>query len=155
MGNDFANGNPAEFPASYAAGIDGAMSVAAVTSTMGHASYSSSGSYCEIAAPGGDGPDGVVTTFIWQVTLNFNDQNPALLVPRFDRYAEIGYTGTSMATAHVSGVAALIMSEYPNITPAAVEALIKQTATNLGSSTEFGSGLIQARAALFGLGIAK
>jgi subtilisin family serine protease len=156
MGNDFANGNPTEYPASYAAGIDGAMSVAAVTSTLAHASYSSSGSYCEIAAPGGDGPDGLVTTFIWQVTLNFSDQDPTLLVPRFDRYDEIGYTGTSMATAHVSGVAALIMSEYPNITPAAVEALIKQTATqNLGSATEFGSGLIQARAALFGLGIAK
>jgi len=155
MGNDFANGNPTEYPAFYAAGIDGAMSVAAVTSTMAHASYSNSGSYCEIAAPGGDGPDGATTTFIWQVTLNFNDQDPSLLVPRFDRYDEIGYTGTSMATAHVSGVAALIMSEYPNITPAAVEALIKRTATNLGTPTEFGSGLIQARAAVFGLGIAK
>jgi len=155
MGNDFANGNPTEYPAFYAASIDGAMSVAAVTSSKAHASYSSAGSYCEIAAPGGDGPDGLVTTFIWQVTLNFNDQDPTLLVPRFDRYDEIGYTGTSMATAHVSGLAALIMSEYPNIKPAAVETLIKQTATNLGSPTQFGSGLIQARAALFGLGIAK
>jgi subtilisin family serine protease len=155
MGNDFANGNPTEYPAFYAAGIDGAMSVAAVTSSMAHASYSSSGSYCEIAAPGGDGPDGLVTSFIWQVTLNFSDQDPSLVLPRFDRYDEIGYTGTSMATAHVSGVAALIMSEYPGITPAAVEALIKHTPTNLGSATEFGSGLIQARAALFGLGIAK
>jgi subtilisin family serine protease len=156
MGNDFANGNPTEYPALYAAGIDGAMSVAAVDSQMAHTSYSSSGSYCEIAAPGGDGPDGVVTTFIWQVTLNYSDQDPSLLLPRFDRYDEIGYTGTSMATAHVSGLAALIMSEYPNITPAAVEKLIDATATkNLGSAAEFGSGLIQARAALFGLGIAK
>jgi serine protease len=155
MGNDFANGNPTEYPAFYAPGIDGAMSVAAVTSSMAHASYSSSGSYCEIAAPGGDGPNSALTTFIWQVTLNFGDQDPTLLVPRFDRYDEIGYTGTSMATAHVSGLAALIMSQYPNITPAAVEALIKHTATNLGSPSQFGSGLIQARAALFGLGIAK
>jgi serine protease len=155
MGNDFAKGNPTEFPAFYAAGIDGAMSVAAVTSSMAHASYSSSGSYCEIAAPGGDGPNGATTTFIWQVTLNFDDQATTLLVPRFDRYNEVGYTGTSMATAHVSGLAALIMSQYPRITPAAVEALIKRTATNLGSADQFGSGLIQARATLFGLGIAK
>jgi subtilisin family serine protease len=155
MGNDAENGNPTEYPAFYAAGINGAMSVAAVSSTMGHASYSSSGSYCEIAAPGGDGPESALTSFIWQVTLNFNDQDPTLLVPRFDEYAEVGYSGTSMATAHVSGLAALIFSQYPNIKPAAVEALIKQTAMNLGSSAQFGSGLIQARAALFGLGIAK
>ena len=156
MGNDALNGNPTEYPAFYAAGIDGAMSVAAVTSTMGHASYSSSGSYCEIAAPGGgDGPESANTTFIWQVTLYYPDQDPTLLVPRFDEYAEIGYTGTSMAAAHVSGLAALIMSQYPNITPAAVEALIKNTATNLGSPNQFGKGLIQARAGLFGFGIAK
>jgi subtilisin family serine protease len=155
MGNDAENGNPTEYPAFYAAGINGAMSVAAVSSTMGHASYSNTGSYCEIAAPGGDGPESALTSFIWQVTLNFDDQDPSLLVPRFDEYAEVGYSGTSMATAHVSGLAALIFSQYPNITPAAVEALIKQTAMKLGSSAQFGSGLVQARAALFGLGIAK
>jgi subtilisin family serine protease len=155
MGNDAENGNPTDYPAFYAAGINGAMSVAAVSSSMGHASYSNTGSYCEIAAPGGDGPGNLDSSFIWQVTLNYNDQDPTLLVPRFDEYAEVGYSGTSMATAHVSGLAALIFSQYPNITPAAVEALIKHTAMNLGSSAQFGSGLIQARAGLFGLGIAK
>lgn len=155
MGNDAQNGNPTEYPAFYAAGINGAMSVAAVSSTMGHAPYSNSGPYCEIAAPGGDGLGSANTSFISQVTLDYRDQDTTLLVPRFDEYLEVGYAGTSMATAHVSGLAALIFSQYPNITPAAVEALIKQTAMKLGPSAQFGSGLIQARAAVFGLGIAK
>jgi serine protease len=158
MGNDFANGNPTEFPAFYAASISGAMSVAAVSATMAHASYSSSGTYCEIAAPGGDGPDSADNSFVWQVTLDFDTSLTTLVAPRFDEYLEIGMNGTSMATPHVAGLAALIMSQYPNITPAAVEALIESTAMDLGASGRdplFGFGLIQARAALFGKGIAK
>lgn len=159
MGNDFQNGNPTEYPAFYAAAINGAMSVASVDSTMAHASYSSTGSYCEIAAPGGDGPSSDLNSFVWQVTVDFNDSLPTLLAPRFDRYAEIGMEGTSMATPHVSGMAALVLSQYPNITPAAIEALIKATALHLGTGTgpndQFGFGLVQARSELFGLGIAK
>jgi serine protease len=158
MGNDFANGNPTEFPAFYAASINGAMSVASVGVNMAHASYSSSGSYCEIAAPGGDGPDAALNSFVWQVTLDFDNSATTLLAPRFDQYLEIGMNGTSMSTPHVAGLAALIMSQYPNITPAAVESLIESTALDLGSAGRdplFGFGLIQARAALFGKGIAK
>jgi serine protease len=165
MGNSFAKGspsNPTEYPAFYAAGIDGAMSVAAVTSTKAHASYSSSGSYCEIAAPGGDvdasNPD-TTTQYVWQATLFFPDQDPTLTTtPRFDRYAEIGFTGTSSASPHVAAVAALLMSQYPKLTPAQVETIIKATATDLGAKGRddlFGFGLIRAGSALLGAGIAK
>ena len=34
MGNDYEDGNPIEYPAFYAASIDGAMSVAAVTQVL-------------------------------------------------------------------------------------------------------------------------
>ena len=158
MGNDFENGNPTEYPAFYAAQIDGAMSVASVSVTSAHASYSSSGSYCEIAAPGGDGPESALNSFVWQVTLDFDTSLPTLVAPRFDEYLEIGMSGTSMATPHVAGLAALIMSQYPQISPASVEALIESTALDLGSPGRdplFGFGLIQARAALFGKGLAK
>ena len=159
MGNDFRNGSPTEYPAFYAAQIDGAMSVAAVGRSLNHASYSSSGSYCEIAAPGGATDDGFGGQgLVVQVTLNPADQAPPLGVPRFDRYVEIGEAGTSMATPHVAGLAALIMSQYHGITPAAVEALIRNTARDLGPTGRdnlYGSGLIQPRSALFGLGIAK
>jgi serine protease len=62
-----------------------------------------------------------------------------------------------MAAPHVAGTAALIMSQGVT-NPAAVEALIKTTARPLGTpgrNGEYGFGLIQPRAALFGFGIAK
>jgi serine protease len=160
MGNGYDLGNPIEYPAFYAASIDGAMSVAAVSKFSNHAYYSSSGSHCEIAAPGGDDTDGsgLDRGFVWQVTLFFPDQDPEIVtVPRFDRLQKIGYVGTSMASPHVGGLAALLMSQ--GVTdPAAIEALIKKTAKDLGQPGRddlFGFGLIQPRAALFGLGIIK
>jgi subtilisin family serine protease len=42
------------------------------------------------------------------------------------------YSGTSMATPHVAGVAALILSANPNLTPTQVVNLLNQTATRTG-----------------------
>jgi subtilisin family serine protease len=42
------------------------------------------------------------------------------------------FSGTSMATPHVAGVAALILSANPNLTPAEVNSLLTQTATRTG-----------------------
>jgi subtilisin family serine protease len=62
-----------------------------------------------------------------------------------------------MATPHVSGFAALLMQQ--GITsPAAVEAAMEQFATDLGPSgkdDQYGYGLINPRAALRGLGLAR
>jgi serine protease len=160
MGNDYENGNPIDYPAGDAPGIDGAMSVAAVGKSMRRAYYSSTGSDCEIAAPGGDDRDpgaGEDFGYIWQATLYYPDQDPSLTIPRFDRYAEIGYEGTSMAAPHVAGMAALLMTQGVT-SPAAIEHLIRQTARDLGApgrDDEFGYGLIQPRTALFGFGIKR
>jgi subtilisin family serine protease len=57
------------------------------------------------------------------------------------------FDGTSMATPHVSGVAALIFGENPSLTPAQVESILKNTALDLGTSgsdTTYGFGLVQA-----------
>ena len=68
-----------------------------------------------------------------------------------------GFQGTSMATPHVSGLAALLMSQ--GITdPAAVEAAIERFATDLGPpgrDSQFGFGEINARNTLRGLGLAR
>ena len=71
--------------------------------------------------------------------------------------AYIGYIGTSQATPHVAGVAAMLMQQ--GITdPAAVEAALEKFATDLGDPGRdplYGFGLIEARNTLRGLGIAK
>jgi len=63
-----------------------------------------------------------------------------------------------MATPHVAGLAALIMSQSPGISPANVERAIRATARDIGlpgKDDEFGYGLIQPRNVLFGWGLRK
>jgi len=61
------------------------------------------------------------------------------------------YSGTSMATPHVVGIAALIMSANPALTNMQVEKILKNTATDLGKTgydTTFGFGLVNASRAV-------
>jgi len=156
-GNDFENGNPVQYPAAFASSIEGVMSVGAIGKSLARAYYSSTGTYIETTAPGGSSRDGGGEDggFIWQVTLFPLDTAPSILRPRFDRYAEVGFSGTSMAAPHAAGVAALLMSQGVS-NPRAIEAFIKASARDLGPSgtdTEFGHGLIQGRAVVFGQGV--
>ena len=65
-----------------------------------------------------------------------------------DQYAE--YSGTSMATPHVSAVAALVWSKHPGCTAAQLRDSLNKSALALGASgrdDQFGFGLVQAKAA--------
>jgi serine protease len=156
-GNSGDADNAAEWPASYATSIEGVMAVAAVDYNLARAPYSTHRDYVEIGAPGGNlDADINNDTFgdgILQQTFDptYSDQDI------FNRFAYMFYEGTSMATAHVSALAGLLHDQ--GITsPGAIEAAIKQTATRKpasGRDNEIGYGVIDPRAALRGLGLAR
>jgi serine protease len=156
-GNSGDNGSPQVYPAAYASDIDGLVAVAALDLNFNRAYYSNSNSYVELAAPGGDlrvdlngdgYPDGIL-----QETLDLDLVDQGI----FNQFDYFFLSGTSQATPHVSGLAALLMSE--GITdPKAVEKILEHFATDLGSpgrDNDTGFGVINPRAAIFGIGLAK
>ncbi|HEY2904880.1 MAG TPA: S8 family serine peptidase [Vicinamibacterales bacterium] len=162
-GNDFEDGNPTEVLAEIASRVPGAVSVAAVDKNKAHAFYSSTGPWIELAAPGGSFRGFDATGGILQQTLDldlvdtFDAPPEQFSAPRFDSLAYFYFTGTSQATPHVSGVAAMLMQQ--GITnPGAIEAALERFALDLGSpgrDNTFGFGLVQARDALRGLGLVR
>ena len=50
-------------------------------------------------------------------------------------------SGTSMASAHVGGGAALYLSSHPSARPATIESALKTDATSTGTMSEGGTGI--------------
>jgi serine protease len=162
-GNEAADGNAPERYADFAPQIDGMVAVAATGADRRRATYSTTGRYIELTAPGGDFTRGGSVGGVLQQTLDldlvetFAGPVSRYRAPRFDAFAYFYFEGTSMATAHVSGLAALLRSQGVT-SPAAIEAALEQSATDLGVAgrdDEYGYGLINARAALRGMGLAR
>ncbi len=131
------NANAPIYPASY----PGVIAVANTQSDNSIAPSSSNGAWVDIAAPGTD----ILSTWDSRDT----PQNGGTIGDKPDKYNII--TGTSMAAPVVTGLVALMKSARPDLTPDEVEALLKGTATDLGSAgadPQFGSGLINANAAV-------
>ena len=162
-GNGFLDGNPVERLAEFAPAIDGMVAVGAIGRSLRRASYSTTGPHIELVAPGGDQTVDGTAGGVLQQTFDFDLVDTYLNgpsrygAPRFDAFAYHFLEGTSMATPHVAGFAALLIQQ--GITnPAAIEAAMKRFATDLGPEGRdqaYGYGLINPRASLRGLGLTK
>jgi serine protease len=162
-GNTRADGNASNRLALAAPEIDGFVAVGAVGRTLEVAFYSTTGSYVELSAPGGDQRQGGTSAGVLQQTLDLDMLETYLRPvsqygpPRADSFAFEYFQGTSMATPHVSGFAALLMQQGLT-NPAVIEAAMKQFATDKGVPGRddfYGVGLINPRATLRGLGLAR
>lgn len=123
MGND--GMDIVKYPAAYPG-------VIAVGSTNGRdelSDFSSFGRHVDLVAPGED---------IWSLTADQDD-------------GYVSFNGTSMASPFVAGVAALLLSEDPTLTPAEVQEALVATADDRGEAgwdDEYGAGRVNAAAAL-------
>jgi subtilisin family serine protease len=108
-------------------------------------------------APGNfNGTLGTTVTAIPSVSVSDTDgaalktQVGALATVSVSAWNYAYYDGTSMATPHVSAVAALVWSYFPNCTAAEMRASLDNSAMDLGDAgrdVHYGYGLVQARAA--------
>lgn len=115
-------------------------------------SYSNYGAPVDIAAPGGDaGPEGTEWPFPGAYYLIFSAGVAADPVCAATASCPVYYTwagGTSMAAPHVAGGAGLVMDANPDLNPYQVEAILKQTAEDIGSRQFFGAGLLDVYSAV-------
>ncbi len=121
-----ASGNSGSAIMEYPAGLNGVVSVSAVDQSDLQAEFSTFNRGVDISAPGVD-----------------------ILSTTAGDYEE--ESGTSMASPHVAGVAALIWSARPSLSVAELEAVLRASAADLGDpgrDNVYGSGRVDAEAAL-------
>ncbi len=107
-GNDFEDGNPTEVIAEIASRVQGAVSVAAVDRAKAHAYYSSSGSWVELAAPGGSFRGFGAEGGILQQTLDLSLVDTFLNAPAQYGRAALRRAGVLLLHRHVAGDAARV-----------------------------------------------
>ncbi len=116
--------------------------------------YSNRGTAIDVTAPGGDpnadqNGDGFADGVLQQGFCL--DAFFLVVTGDYTQFCDVYYSGTSMATPHVSGTAALLLGESPALTPAQVRYYLETTARDhgpLGWDSEYGAGIVDAAGAL-------
>ena len=130
-GNEYESGNPVEYPAAD----PDAIAVGASTSTGGRASFSNTGAYVDLAAPG----------------TSIMSPCPAGRVVCSGGSGYSRMSGTSMAAPFVAAAAALLRAARPNATVGQIRDWLSLTATDAGApgrDDEFGAGILDPLRAL-------
>lgn len=144
-----AAGNDGTANVSYPAAYDNyVIAVGATRYDETRASYSNYGVSLDIMAPGGDlsvdqNGDGYGDGVL-QNTFNPNTK-------KTNAFGYWFFQGTSMASPHVAGVAALVISNNSSLTPNNVRTALQSTADDLGTTgrdDDYGWGLVNAASAL-------
>lgn len=140
----------------YPACIRDAIAVSATTHDDLRASFSNYGAKIDVAAPGGGDTDPtglVVRPDRTILSLLSSTANPSMtgsgqlaVGAKYLRQA-----GTSMASPHVAGVAALVRSLHPEFSPEQVRQVIRRSSDDIGAAgfdAQFGHGRLNAARAL-------
>jgi hypothetical protein len=134
MGNEFEDGNPVEFPGAFA----DVVSVGAIGEDRRRTPFSNTGPHIDLTAPGAH----ILSTL------------PRRRSPFLDDTDYAAWSGTSMATPHVTASAALVAAANPAFGPGEIAARLRDTAAKVAAmrgrrfTQEYGSGLLNLRAAL-------
>jgi serine protease len=141
VGNGYLNGNPTSYPAAYDQYV---IAVGATRFDGERAPYSNVSEHVDLAAPGGD----------LSVDQNRDGFKDGILQQTFSadpsRFGYWFFQGTSMATPHVSGVAALVIATGVD-DPVRVREALEMTARDRGRKgwdEEYGYGIVDAYAAV-------
>ncbi len=139
--------NEYEYPAAYAAIFSNVIAVAASTVDNRLATYSTTGDWVTISAPGG-APTFTPTSRNFQCLIGIDDCIVSLGFGLINPY-EAEKFGTSQASPHVTGVVALMLSANPDLSPEEVKYIILHNYTDWAVDTSnAGPGIINARKAV-------
>jgi serine protease len=122
------------------ANCKGVITVAATGRAGGKAPYSNFGPEVDVAAPGGNMSTGAANGIL-------STRNNGGVSPGSDSYDFL--QGTSMATPHVAGVAALMLARNSSLTPDEIEVLLKSNTRRFpGTCVGCGTGIVDATASV-------
>ncbi len=138
-----AGNDSTEADSSFPAAFDETIAVGSINSDGALSGFSNYGIKVDVVAPGGEilsvsAPDNFLATNNYCQTISGEDDYMVC-------------SGTSMATPHVAGLAALILSQNPEYTTEQVRAVLRNTAASYAGeewSYKHADGIVDAQAAL-------
>jgi subtilisin family serine protease len=140
----------------YPACIRNVIAVSAISHLDAKASFSNFGAKIDVAAPGGGDTDStglimqpdrsILSLLSASASSTMTSSGQLIVGTKYLRQA-----GTSMASPHVAGVAALIRATHPEYSPEQVRQALRLSANDIGTAgidTQFGYGRLNAAQAL-------